>query len=214
MCKAILFLFVLLFLKTSSLHCQNRLSNSNKLSYLSGGLNYSSHGTGDLNGFSINLEYRKQVKKRITLSFGLTSTIHDGKILIAYFDSTGDRRDASLRINTSGVQLTSAVEFTILKTKKNQFALGIAPLIRYQTTSRPNDLFVYFPAATGFPLPVLAINNTTPQRTLTAGGLISLSYNRQLSEQLTFGVRVSTQNDTGLDFINQIGLSLMYRLTK
>ncbi|TAE18652.1 MAG: hypothetical protein EAZ47_03980 [Bacteroidetes bacterium] len=178
------------------------------------GINYSSHGTGDLHGFSINLEYRKQVKKRITLSFGLTSTIHDGKILIAYFDSTGDRRDASLRINTSGVQLTSAVEFTILKTKKNQFAVGIAPLVRYQTTSRPNDLFVYFPAATGFPLPVLAINNTTPQRTLTAGGLISLSYNRQLSEQLTFGVRVSTQNDTRLDVINQIGLSLMYRLIK
>ncbi len=201
--KYLMFMFFLFF--NTMLFSQNNSKHLNKSLQLD--FSRSKHGTGDLPGFSINTDYKKYFKKRLSFSIGLGATIHDGSFPIFYTDPNGNTIDASFRYNTDGLQLTSKLGYSFIKNKNTDFGFQIGPVLRYQSSSYFDELNVLFPLLTGLPFPVIAIINKSPQKTYSVGGIAQLYYHHSINENVYFGVSIGLQTDTNGDTIKQTGLA-------
>jgi hypothetical protein len=214
MSKTILSVFLLLILKANSATCQTTVSNANKINYIGGGINYSTHGTGDLRGVSVNVEYKSQFKRRIAYSIGLTTTIHDGQDEIFNITPNGTVLDGSIRYNASGIQLNPTLWYDIIKLKTTNFGIAVGILGRYQSSNFPDQMVTYFPIVTSVPFPLTAFNHTTPQRTFTVGGLANLYLSQKIQDKVEVGARAGVQTDSRGDLISQLGIFINYRIPK
>jgi hypothetical protein len=167
----------------------------------------SKHGTGDMKGFTMNCEYKKSPRKNYSFSIGIGATIHDGYLPISYSDGTGNPVGASYRYTTGGVQKTSKIGWNFLKNLKNEGGVKIGTLFRYQSSSYYDELGVYFPPVSNLPFPVISLISTSPQKTLSAGGIGQLFYSYSINQYLFTGVSAALQIDTEGDVINHLALT-------
>jgi hypothetical protein len=171
----------------------------------------SRHGTGDMRGLFLNSEYKKYFLKKLSISFGISATIHDGVSPLFFTDSNGNCTDASYRYSSGGLQLTGKFGLNLYRSKWSELGLQIGGLLRYQTSSYYDELIVLFPALPGFPMPVTIIINNSPQRTFSIGCIGQLFYNYSLTEKLFIGILTGLQLDTNGDTITQLGLSCGFK---
>ncbi len=203
------FLFLFLFIYTS-VNAQKNIQDLKKSVQLD--IGFGKHGTGDINGLNINSEYKRFFSKNLSISFGLGATLHDGAFPILYSDGNGNLIDASYRYTTGGIQLTSKVGISFIKSTINDFGLQVGPILRYQSSSYFDEINVLYPAATGLPMPVIAIINKSPQKTLSVGGISQFYYNYTIKSNVFVGLSAAIQIDTNGDLINQLAVSCGLRL--
>jgi hypothetical protein len=199
---------VFLFLSVSisvNLKAQKNIPDSKKSVQFDFG--FGNHGTGDLKGLNINSEFRNFFKKKLSISFGLGATLHDGSFPVLYSDVNGNLIDGSYRYTTGGVQLTGKFGVSFIKSKANDFGLQAGPVLRYQSSSYFDELNVLYPAATGLPTPVIAIINKSPQKTFSLGGIGQLYYNYTINNNVFVGLSAAIQIDTNGDLLNQLAIS-------
>jgi hypothetical protein len=199
-----LFLFILILTKTS-LFAQNKPEIPKMSIQFDIGLG--KNGTGDMSGFQINTEVKKYFRKKKSFSLGIGATIHDGSNPLTFTDATGKSFDGSLRYNTDGLQLTGKFGLSFIRNTHNDLGLQIGGLLRYQSTSYPDDVTVYYQGVTGLPFPVTVIINNFPQKTYAFGGIVQLYYNYTLNEKIYIGTNAAFQVDTNGDVITQLNLS-------
>lgn len=202
-------LFLFLFIYTS-VNAQKNIQDLKKSVQLD--IGFGKHGTGDINGLNINSEYKRFFRKNLSISFGLGATLHDGAFPILYSDGNGNLIDASYRYTTGGIQLTSKVGISFIKSTINDFGLQVGSILRYQSSSYFDEINVLYPAATGLPMPVIAIINKSPQKTLSVGGIGQFYYNYTIKSNLFVGLSAAIQIDTNGDLINQLAVSCGLRL--
>jgi hypothetical protein len=206
--KAYVLLLVVLLGYNFSI-AQDKLSDKRHSIQLDIGM--SRHGTGDMRGFILNSEYRSYFRKKLSLSFGVCATIHDGESPLFFIDPNGNFTDASYRYSTGGLQLTSKFGVSLFGSKWQELGLQIGGLFRFQTSSYFDEHIVLFPALTGFPVPVTITIHNSPQRTFSIGGIGQLFYNYSLTEKLFIGISTGLQLDTNGDTITQLGLSCGFK---
>jgi hypothetical protein len=203
------FLFLLFFISTTANAQKTYQDLSRSVQMNIGG---GKHGTGDLNGFNINTEYRSFFRKHLSISFALGATIHDGDFPVSYSDANGNIVDASYRYTTGGIQLTSKFGVSIFKTQVSDFGFQAGPLLRYQSSSYFDEINVLYPAATGLQIPVIAIINKSPQKTLSAGVIGQGYYNYTIKKKVFVGLLAELQIDTNGDLLHQLAVSCGIKL--
>ena len=171
------------------------------------------HGTGDLGGFIINAEYRKYIRPRIYFTGGLATTINDGFRELTYSSPSGETVDGSIRNVIGGIQLSSRLGWDFVRRAQSSFSVSLGPLVRYQTSTVPDALSIYFPeAGTGFPFPAVVFEQYSPQRTFSLGGVLQLSYRYQLPSKFFVGANAAFQTDTNGDALPQVGVAFGTRI--
>lgn len=177
---------------------------------LAGGI--SKHGTGDMNGYAISVDYKRYLRPRTSISIGLATTIHDGVFQILYTDPNNNPIDGSFRYGTSGIQLNARMGYSMIRTKHHTLDVQVGALLRYQTSSYYDDLTTLYPPATGLPIPVFFQVNRSNQRTVSFGGIGALQYQYHFTSGDHIGIRGSLQTDTQGDVISMVSLLFGYRL--
>ncbi|MCY7352575.1 MAG: hypothetical protein LH606_18285 [Cytophagaceae bacterium] len=197
--------FVLAFSLSHLSFAQNSQSDFNESVSIHAGM--AKHGTGDLSGFLVNVEYQKRFKKKVFWYLAFGSTLHDGYFPLYYKELNGDPIDGSIRHTTGGVQLTGGVGLNFVKTRRHELGIQAGTLVRYQSSSYFDDLAIYHPIVTTFPYPAIVFRNRTPQRTLAVGGMGRLFYNFSLTNHFFIGLNAGLQGDTNGDVITQFLLT-------
>lgn len=159
------------------------------------------HGTGDVQGLLLGVEYEKYFQKRLSWSTELGMTIHDGSDLLLVTEASGEVHDLSYRYTTAGAQLAGKIGYHFLRAKNWDSGIRIGGLFRYQSSSVPNDITTLFPVATGLPLPVYINEHSTPQRTYSVGGISQLFVNYAIKQKIILGLVTGLQLDTNGDTI-------------
>ena len=165
----------------------------------------SRHGSGDINGFIFTTEYSRYIKKSFSLGVSISGTIHDGSSPL-FFTGSGRSIDGSIRYTVAGFQLSPTVGYSFVKTPRHEILARLGGLLRYQSSSLPDDFIIYYPAFTGLPFPVIVFNHTTPLRTFTIGATGQLFYYFNVTEKIFAGVIAGFQFDSGGDNISQVGI--------
>ena len=166
------------------------------------------HGTGDMVGLTFHTEYAEYFKKRFCWTIGLGGTIHDGSFPVFFNDPSGNQIDGSIRYTTAGVQTTSFLGYDLITTSEHEFQIRLGALLRYQSSSISDEMSVYYPLATGLPIPVNAFVNHTPQKTFALGGSTQILYNYTINQKVSIGFLTGFQIDTNGDTISQISLTI------
>lgn len=203
-------LLILFLFSYTSVKAQKNIPDLKKSVQLDIGIG--KHGSGDLKGLNINSEFRIFFRKRLSISFGLGATMHDGRFPVLYDDGNGNLIDVSYRFTTGGIQLTSKFGISFIKSRASDFGLQAGPVLRYQSSSYFDEINVLYPAATGLPTPVVAITNKSPQKTFSAGGIGQLFYCYTIKNNVFVGLSAAMQIDTNGDLINQLAVSCGLRL--
>lgn len=190
-----------------SIHAQNNNRESITL-----GFGYSKSGSGDLPGVMLTTEYRKYVKQRVFLTTGLGANMHYGDMPIFYTTPTGNDRDGSIREVTAGFQLHGLAGWDFVQAKRHSVGIAAGPMLRYQATTSPDMVSIYYPAATGMPFPLVLFDHREDQRIFSVGGMAQLSYRYQAGRRFILGALGSFQTDTNSDVIFQAGASIGVKL--
>lgn len=191
--------------------CGQALKSSKSISLqLDAGPNF--HGTGDLAGYGFNVEASTHLKGKFSATVGIGSTIGQGTLPLSYFDGAGEAVDASYRITTGGIQLSSKVGFEWISAKKFNLGTRLGALTRFQSTSAFDDYAVFFPIATGYPMPLTSTIHRSPQNTVAIGGLAQCYTNYFVNDHTYLGINASWQIDTRGDAIAQLMLHIGYRI--
>ena len=166
------------------------------------------HGSGDLAGLTLNTSYTHYFRKKVSYTVEIGTSIHYGSSTLYYTDNFGKNIDGSIRFTTAGIQLAGKIGLSVFRNKKNDLGLRLGPLVRYQSSSTPDDINTVFPAAgTGFDVPITFIGNESPQNTLSIGGTFQLFYNYSISNKIYIGPSAGFQIDTNGDTISNISLA-------
>ena len=165
------------------------------------------NGTGDMNGFQINTELKKYFRKKMSFAVGIGATIHDGFRSNIYTNTRGERVDGSLRYNSDGLQATTKLGLSFIRNQKSDLGMQIGSIFRYQSSSYPDEVGIYYPSLTGFPFTVIDIIHLDPQRIFAIGGIIQPYYNYALNEKIYIGANAAFQIDTNGDAISQLNLT-------
>ena len=205
------YLLLLLFivsLRATAQSGENRKLGSSSLQ-LQLGVIFS--GTGDSYGVNISSEWSKRINRKLSYAVGLGTMINDGSFPLNY-EYNGTAYDGSIRYTTAAVQLTGKLGYSLFESKTHHFGLQLGPLLRFQSSSLYDQFTFYFPAATNFPIPLVQILNTSPQRTLALGGIFQVFYYRNLSQRTFAGVTPGLQTDSNGDTITQLSVLFGIRL--
>jgi hypothetical protein len=201
--------FILLF---SSLFfftfCYSQKISNKLVDYVGVNVGVSKHGTGDLRGYSVNCNFKKNIRKKASVLFGVDATVHDGELPITYTDVSGAPIDASYRYTTAGLQINARYALSFLSNSKNNLELRTGPLVRYQSSSYYDEIVVYYPPVSGLPFPVTSLINRSPQRTISVGGIAQVCYEYSISKNWVAGLLASMQIDSNGDVISQLGLGI------
>ena len=169
----------------------------------------SKHGSGDLDGVMISIGYSKKLSKHFSWHAGLTSTLHDGKFPVIYtIPGTNNTIDGSYRYTTGGFQGSFLIGHDFLKTIKHRLDLRLGGILRYQSSSYYDVITVFYPPSTGLLVPVIVLENTTPQRTFAVGAIGEVFYGYQISPKLMLGASAGLQIDSNGDTMRQLGISV------
>lgn len=172
----------------------------------------STHATGDMPGYGLNVSYRKYWRKNIHFAFGVGMTMHSGVFPIYYSDDMGNQVDASYRYGSGGLQLSGKFGISVYRNSKNDLGLQVGTIGRYQTSSYYDEINVLYPNLTGLPIPVTAIINKSNQKTISIGGIGQVYYNYFINEKVFIGFTPILQIDSEGNIISQLMLSSGFRL--
>ncbi|WP_342089248.1 hypothetical protein [Dyadobacter sp. OTU695] len=159
------------------------------------------HGTGDVEGIVQGFEFEKYLRKRLSWSIEAGSSIHNGEYPQTYVDQNQKEHDISYRYTTAGMQVAGIVGYSFVRAQHINVGVKGGVIFRYQSSSMPNSLATYYPPGTGLPFPVMVVENATPQKTFSPGGLIRLFLNYCPNSKYSFGLHTSFQGDTNGDVI-------------
>lgn len=192
-----LFTLLLLFMFTCGFTQRNQQASLD----ISGSM----HGSGDLLGLGVNVEYGKYIMPRLEWTGNLTTTIHSDteEVLITY--SGSGNRDASFRMVTAGIQLGSQLYFAPVRTASNELKIGAGPIVRYQSSNASGG---YGLTILPGPEPAFTFYNREKQNIVSAGYQVSFAYAFTFRKGFLLGLKASLQNDTNADIITQVGLRL------
>ena len=166
------------------------------------------HGSGDLAGLTLNTSYTHYFRKKVSYTVEVGTSIHYGSSALYYTDKSGKNIDGSYRFTTAGIQLAGKIGLSVFRNKKNDLGLRLGPLVRYQSSSVPDEITTVFPAAgTGFDVPISFVSNESPQNTLSIGGVFQLFYNYSISNKIYIGPSAGFQIDSNGDTITNISLA-------
>lgn len=166
------------------------------------------HGSGDLAGLTLNTCYTHYFRKKVSYTVEVGTSIHYGSSALYYTDKFGKNIDGSYRFTTAGIQLAGKIGLSVFRNKKNDLGLRLGPLVRYQSSSVPDEITTVFPAAgTGFDVPISFVSNESPQNTLSIGGVFQLFYNYSISNKIYIGPSAGFQIDSNGDTITNISLA-------
>lgn len=168
-------------------------------------------GSGDAGGFYIKLGAQKKVK-RWNFSISQSTTIHDGSHPIFFEIAPGIMNDGSIKYSVTGVEVTPVVGYSIVASPVHDLQLGLGAVLRYQSNGDNDSYVLFYPAATGFPVPVLYFTNNTPIRTIAIGPVAQISYDFALESRLILGLQGSFQLDSNGDNLANYGMRIGYRL--
>ena len=178
-------------------------------------ISQSTHGTGDLKGFSFDLSYDHSLKRRFDWTNGLTTTIHSGHDRGEYtifFPNqppivVNPDSKSFLHYTTAGVQLTSILNFNILAFPRHKLRIGVGPIFRYESSSYPES-WSYTLEATDEAVPVYTFNYQGDTNQFNIGYSFGLSYFAAITKKYQLGIKVFFQNDTDGASITHLGLSI------
>lgn len=168
----------------------------------------STHGTRDMRGIIFITEYTNYFKKSLFWTIALGGTIHDGSRPLFFNDAYGNAIDGSIRYTTAGVQATSHLGYSFIKTSRHELGIKVGALLRYQSSSYYDRVSISYPLATGLPIPVITFDNTTPQRTYAFGGSAQILYNYSINKAISLGIQAGFQTDTNGDTITQAAFTI------
>jgi len=161
-----------------------------------------------MRGVNFATEYENYFKKKFSWTLALGGTIHDGFEPLYFKDQTGRPIDGSFRYTAAGLQITSHLCYSFIKSTRHEFQLRAGGLLRYQSSSYFDELAINYPAGTGYPIPVIYIENKTPQKTYAVGGSCQIIYNFTFTNKINVGILTGLQFDTNGDNISQLSLTL------
>jgi hypothetical protein len=196
----VLFLFIVI---NHVVHAQSR-----QLQFSFGS---SKHGTGDIKGLSYKFDYTKYFKKKLSWQIGLGGDIHDGVTPLYFEYPAGNQIDGSYKYTTAGLQLGMDIRYSILKTDLHEIVLSAGGLVRYQTSSSSDVINILYSPITNLPYPVIVLENTTPQKTISVGATPKFGYNYTIKKKIAIGFLSGFQFDTNGDTILQFFLTLSRR---
>lgn len=176
---------------------------------------YSTHGSGDMLGITFGGGYKTYLSKRFSLNYNMRAHINSSKEKIIVYNNLllNDRRDASVRFTTAGVQLGINAGYSLIRSAKHEFMVSLGGFGRYQSASNGSDGYaLYFPPTTGQPTVLVGYDNRTPQETITAGYIVQFHYNYTFKNNMFIGLLPGWQNDTNGDIITQIALTVGKRI--
>ncbi len=169
----------------------------------------STHGTGDMKGISQKITYGKYFRKKLLWSVSVGASIHDGSLRSSTTQSDGTVLDHSFRYTAGGIQTSVGLGYSFIKTKRNELGLKVDGILRYQSSSYFDQLFIVFdPQTTGIPYPATYIINTSPQKTYAIGVSPELFYNHSIGKSLFLGATANFQADTNGDVITNLSISI------
>lgn len=206
----IVFLFPISCLAQTLTDSTKNISSSGMLSL---GVSLSNHGTGDLNGYLIDVAYEYQLKKRFSffnnLAFSVNSGQDGGYNLI---DQPNEEYNQSkpLIFVKSGIQTTPTLFYALVNRENQKFKIGVGPVFRYQENSLPN-LYSYTKANSSVPQNYYVIKEVQP-RVFTVGYKFSFDYLFLNKPKSTYNLKAFYQNDTNGDVIVGIGLSYSHKI--
>lgn len=214
--KIKLLLFALL-LATIISKAQTRLDTLQKkdpYGDLSLGVSYTRHGTGDLNGYLIDIGYEFNLKKRFSFYNNIAFSINSDRDY-AYDNVTKSTVNPfndtkPLIFVTSGVQTSPTLFYAIANREKQKFKFGIGPVFRYQESSLPNG----YSYSNGESLGIenyYVIFGVQP-RIFTIGYKVSLDYAFLVTPRNRFSLKYFYQNDTNGDLLVGIGFSYAHKI--
>jgi hypothetical protein len=172
----------------------------------------SKHGTGDMSGYAIAIDYKRYLRQRTSISIGLATTIHDGVSLLLYTDPNNNPVDGSFRYGSSGIQLSARAGYSFVRSKRHTLEIQIGALVRYQTSSTYDERSTFFPALTGYPVPLSYLVHLEKQQIVSLGGIGAFQYQYHFASGDHIGFRSSLQTDTNGDVISMVSLLFGYRL--
>ncbi|MGC1514552.1 MAG: hypothetical protein WA810_03170 [Maribacter sp.] len=166
-------------------------------------------GTGDLNGLIFGVTYGKYMGKKFNWDASLESTLHDNEEIDYFFtDESGNSFVGKSRYVTGGFQLVSTLGYTFSLGNRHELGLALGPLVRYQSSSVPDAIGVFYPAITGLPRPVQIVEFTDAFKTISLGGTFRLRYHYKVNNALFLGLIGGLQTDTNGDTISYYSLLL------
>ena len=202
--------FFALLLVSNFLMAQKPTNYTNSSLFFSAGKSFT--GSGDESGLYILSGFSKDYKKW-NIAVEVATTLYHGHdaLYYSYPSRPTEIYDGSFRYSTYGVQLNLVGSYRIIKSSKNALNFGTGPMLRYQSSS--NDGYgISYPAATGYPIPVINFMHHEPQNTFAVGAITRLAYNYRISHKINAGALFSFQLDTNGDTVANTGLSIGYIL--
>lgn len=155
---------------------------------------WSSHGTGDLSGYMVEVAHEHSFSHRFDLTTGLAMTAHFGGV---YDFAT-----------TSGLQLGTMLNFNLLhplSVAPQKIRLGVGPIIRFEHSSAASN-FTSFIDPNISSRPIYIFNGDVDSQVFTVGYQVALGYLAQVGKKHQLGFKVGFQNDTDGAVITRVGL--------
>ncbi|WP_346238027.1 hypothetical protein ABDK00_003020 [Niabella insulamsoli] len=173
-------------------------------------LNRSRHGSGDMEGLSIGLQYNRGLSKRFDWYGDLGFSMYD----LSYQESNPNVGDETYeqRYVTAGLQIGGGVAYKPLAAK-NEINIQLGPILRYQSSSLAGSASTYYPDLTGLPMVVEHVKfYGEPLRTFNLGAKLRLGYSYVFTKGLLLGANVYLQTDTYGDTIHGYGITVGKRM--
>ncbi len=175
----------------------------------------STHGTGDLKGYALDLSLDHSISRRFDWTNGLTTTVHYGTDKGGTFTIyppneppivTSPNPKNYLRYNTTGVQMTSVLNFNVLAFPRHKLRIGVGPIFRFESSSYPRNWSYEVNSSDG--IPRYAFNYEVPVNQFNVGYTFGLSYFVAITKKYQLGIKAFFQDDTDGAVIGQFGFSI------
>jgi hypothetical protein len=155
---------------------------------------WSTHGTGDLRGYMVEVAHEHSFNRRFDLTTGLAMTSHFGGV---YDFAT-----------TSGLQLGTMLDFNMLhplSAAPQKIRLGVGPIFRFEHSSSARNYSSFIDPNIS-PNPIYIFNGDVDSRVLTVGYQVAVGYLAQVARKYQLGFKIGFQNDTDGAVITRVGL--------
>ncbi|OAQ42068.1 hypothetical protein A5893_02845 [Pedobacter psychrophilus] len=205
----ILFVFSFSFQSNSQTRTDSASTKLGHNKSLLFGAFYSRNGSGDLDGFAIELGYNYQFKERLSFYNNLVFTIHSQTDPFYNFIAQPTNpidKTQPLHFVTAGLQTSPTLFYTLFQGKNQKLNIGAGTVIRFQNTGLP-EKFAYGYDNDKDIQPSYKIYQIHPT-SLSIGYQFALDYIYLSTKKLNYSLKGFYQNDTNSDLIVGIGLTI------
>ncbi len=179
------------------------------------GAGLSFNGAGDLPGYNVQAGIKFKAKNRISYAVNLRHTNNARELGLYFIDpATGINANSSYRLISSGIQSEFIPTLNIIKEKAVNLNLGIGGLIRYQFSNDVTQLAFLYPTATGYPIPLVAIDIDNKKfKYFTLGYTALVEFNFKINSKSNIGISLNLQNDTYGNVIWNFPVTYSYKIS-